>query len=528
MTKPRSARHNSKNTRADKGLAAVGEMFANMVQTSPNLAQWMVKNYGKADAKKVFMRQAAKRANAPADYGPLTGVFDTAAMYTSAPLSMPFQLASDSQYNPITLNRILLSYCYMTFGVIQTVIDQPVEDGLRGGISKIICDELDDDDKKALLRWIDKHQVIQRVKSVMKWAKLFGGSGLIINTAQDPEKEFDREAIRPGVPLSFIDADRWELTYNFSAAQEDVPFTYYTQKIHSSRVMKVNGKEAPSFIRPRLQGWGMSEVDRLIRDANMYSKEQDVLYEMIDEAKQDVFKIQGFNASMLSAIAQGKTAHRLQIMAQLKNHHNAIILDKEDDYDQKEIRFSGLAEVLNQIRVGMAAAARMPMTKLFGLSASGFNAGEDDIENYNAMIESEVRAKAREIITVVLPIACRHLFGFEPEYIDFEQPALRVMSAEQEESIKTSKQNRIMQLYDKRFYTGYEADQAMRQEGLVTIETEISRGKGEIEPERPEDIAMQQQEAAQEHEAEMADKAGKGSAAGKDGKEAKPGKEGKG
>jgi len=66
-------------------------------------------------------------------------------------------------------------------------------------------------------------------------------------------------------------------------------------------------------------------------------------------------------------------------------------MDMKDDYEQKQITFTGLSDVLSQIRYGIAADVKMPMAKLFGMSASGFNSGEDDIENYNAMIESSVR-----------------------------------------------------------------------------------------------------------------------------------------
>ena len=510
-------KHSKRNNAKGLKNFEAAMMFSSMAKSSPTLAKWVAQNYGNKDIVKQFqaMANSKSRKNANADIGPLTGVFDS-AMYSSAPLSMPFQLAVDSQYNPITLNRILLSYCYMTFGVIQTVVDQPVEDGFRGGIQKLICDELDDDDKKALLRWIDKAMVIQRVKAAMKWAKLFGGAGLIINNYQDPAKELDKDMIRPGTDLSFLDADRWELVLTYVPQEEiETPYNYYSKPIHKSRVIKILGKEAPSFIRPRLQGWGMSEVDRLIRDANMYSKEQDVIYELIDEAKIDIWKIDGFNTNILSGIAQGKTSNRLQIATNLKNYHNAIVMDKEDEYEQKQISFSGLAEVLNQIRIGMSAAARMPMTKLFGLSASGFNSGEDDIENYNSLIESEVRAKAREVLGVVLPLGCRYLFGFEPEHIDFEFKPLRVLSAEQEESVKTSKQNRIFQVYDKRLFNAFECDEALRQENLITIDTEVSRG--EVEPERPEDLFAEPKPGEE----------GKEGADGKEGKKAVKPKEGK-
>jgi len=437
----------------------------------------------KVSNKKTVVSNSSARNNDMPGVGMMSGVFD-GMTYGMSPLTMPFGLAADNQYNPLSLNRILLSYAYMTHGVLQTAIDQPVEDAFRGGLD-ISCDELDVDDIHKLQDYLDKDKVIKAIKDAMRWAKLFGGSGLIINTDQDPKTAFELELVDDNSPLAFIAADRWEILLNFLQSDEvECPYNYYGQAIHKSRVVKIIGKEAPSFIRKRLQGWGMSEVERMIRDINGYVKNQDVIYELLDEAKIDVWRIEGFNTNILSAAAQNKVNARLQVATMLKNYHNAIVMDKEDEYEQKQITFAGLAEMLNQIRVGAAASVRMPMTKLFGLSATGFNSGEDDIENYNALVESEVRAKAREILSVVLPICAKKIFGFVPEHIDFKFKALRILSSESEENIKTAKFNRYDRLYSQGILTAKEYADLLKRDNLVGIETEV--GKGIREPEPPE------------------------------------------
>ena len=122
----------------------------------------------------------------------------------------------------------------------------------------------------------------------------------------------------------------------------------------------------------------------------------------------------------------------------MKNFLNAITLDAEDDYEQKTMTFTGLSDMLEQIRIGMAAAVRMPMAKIFGLSAKGFASGEDDIENYNAIVEVE-RERAEEVLELILPVVMMKEWGFVPDDWQVEWKPLRVLSAEQEENIKTSK-----------------------------------------------------------------------------------------
>jgi hypothetical protein len=431
-------------------------------------------------AKNAELVERKDNATGLPDYNQSGDIFGGSSLGTSG-LSIPAELAISNAYMPLTLNRILLSYSYMTHGVIQTAIDQPVEDAFRGGLD-LKSDELDAEDMKLLQDYLEQCGVLKAVKDTMRWAKLYGGAGLIINTAQDPATKLDLNRINSDLPLSFIAADRWELVLQYIGGEGgDTPYNYYGQPLHSTRVLKVMGKEAPSFVRKRLQGWGMSELERMIRSLNSWVKNEEVIYALLDEAKIDIWKINGFNNQLLSQLAAGKLTKRLEIATMLKNFQNAIVMDKEDEYDQKQISFSGLHEILNQNRIGAAAAVRMPMTKLFGLSAAGFNSGEDDIENYNSLIESEVRAKAKEILQSVLPLCCLQLFGFMPS-LEIGFHPLRVLSAEQEEQIKTSKQNRFVQLKNMDMLTPIEFMDALKQEKLFTMETEVGQGLREPEP----------------------------------------------
>jgi len=442
--------------------------------------------------RKKFMRPVRRKnskrsiKNSSLNYnGLLSGVFDSYGYGTLSDMSNPFQLGGSNQYNPLTLNRVLLSYAYMTHGVIQTFIDQPVEDAFRGGID-FETDELDEDEIQLLQDVLVECKDYSTMKYVMKWARLFGGAGLIINTNQDPTKELDISSIDDDSPLSFLDADRWELTLNFLLEDRTpTPYNYYGQPIHKSRVIKLNGKEAPSFIRRRLQGWGMSELERCIRDVNSYVKNQDVIYELLDEAKIDIWRLQGLNAAMLSANANTKISNRLNLATLIKNYQRALVMDKDDEYEQKQITFGGLADIQTQNRIGVAASVRMPITKLFGQSATGFNSGEDDIENYNSVIESEIRGKAIELVHTVVKLRCQQLFGFIPEHFDCKFKPLRVLNQEQVENIKNHKLNRASTLYSQGILSGSEYCEHLRKDEVLLFEPEVEQGKREPEPPMP-------------------------------------------
>lgn len=350
----------------------------------------------------------------------------------------------------ITNFRSVLSEAYAEYGIVQTLVDQPVADAFRTGYT-IKTDKLDDSQKRKLYYYIEMNQINEVIMEAFNWSRLYGGGGIIINTEQNPSTPIDYKKINENSPLEFIAADMWEL-------YTDIPmwnpwenmdktnyFNYYGTRLDRSRVLPIMGKKAPSFIRNRLRGWGMSELERVVRSINSYLKNQDLIFELLDEAKIDVYQLNGFNTAMLTSQGTKSAERRVQTANTLKSYLNALVLDTNDKYEQKQLSFNGLSEILNQIRQGVAADLKMPLTKLFGVSAAGFNSGEDDIENYNSMIESEVRAKAKPVVITVLGIICQKLFGFIPDDMSIEFKSLRILSAEQEENMKNSKFNRLIE-----------------------------------------------------------------------------------
>jgi len=424
-------------------------------------------------------------------------------------LSSPYPLALNNSYSPITLNRILLSYSYMTQGLVQTVIGQPVEDAFRGGF-QIKTTELDEGDLKRLKNTIHRSRKREKATqklarklnpsaainlgnsditvamNALKWSRLYGGAGLVINTDQHYSSELNVEAINQDSPLEFIAADRWELILsqvNLHDPRNPTPYNYYGLPLHRSRVVSISGTEAPSYIRLRLQGWGMSEIERCIRPINAFVKFEALIFELLDEAKIDVYKIQGFNDALLTEDGTANTTRRIQLSNQLKNFQSALAMDKEDDYTQKQITWSGLAEIWGQLRLNLSSALKIPMNKLFGQSATGFGGGEDALENYNAIVEG-LRVTAEPLMNEIVDLRCQQLFGFIPEYDLLWEP-LKVLDGQQEEQVKASKQKRTMDLFAQRLVTGIEASSILRSDGLLHLDTEVSQGLRDVEPTMP-------------------------------------------
>lgn len=390
-------------------------------------------------------------------------------------------LFNNCRWYLITTMRQLLSQLYVEHGIIQTFIDQPVLDSFRAGF-ETKTSQLSKNEIEELKVYLEENQVIQSVMQGIIWARLFGGGGVLVVTNQIAALPLNINKIKEDSDLSFRGVDKWELLFGeINASALPVPggdiganiseyYNYYGTRVHRSRVMPIKGKEAPSFVRPRLQGWGMSEVERVVRSLNQYLKNQDVIFELLDEAKVDIFKIKGFSSSMLTPNGTGAVTKRIALANELKNYNNALTMDAEDDYEQKQIAFTGLGEILTQIRQGIAGDLKFPMTKLFGLSATGFNSGEDDIENYNSMCESEVRAKNKYTVLSVLRVCCKKKFGFVPDDLMIEWCPLRMLDAKEEEEVKDSQFNRVITSFTTGLSTAQEAKQSINKDSLLGVE----------------------------------------------------------
>lgn len=354
----------------------------------------------------------------------------------------------------VSNNRQLLNELYVEIGLVSTIVDVPVDDGLRGGV-EIKSQQLDEDQIEELKTALDRDDDLTTVGTAAKWNRLFGGGGILILTNQNPETPLAIAKIRPNDNVEFRAVDMWELFWDEQNTEGYDPsnqtdefefYSYYGIRVHRSRVLRLKGLTPPSFIRPKLRGWGLSVVEILVRSINQYLRATDVAYELLDEMKVDIYKIKNLVNTLLSNTASEQIQRRVAQMNYTKNFQNAIVMDGEDEYDQKQVSFAGFGDAMQQIRMQVASDMRMPMLKLFGTPATGLNADdEDSLEVYNSMVESQVRNKLKYDILRLLEIKCQILFGFVPDDMTIDFAPLRVMSAEQQENVKTQKFARALQ-----------------------------------------------------------------------------------
>ena len=451
--------------------------------------------------------------------GPLGGPGSANNGMTSR-LSEPWEMIYNNSYWMLSMLRTVLTYAYVIHGPLRTLVDLPVYDAYRGGI-RITTDEVSPEELEDFHRLLKKKKVIRQIINALRWARLYGGAGIIINTDQDYSKAFDINTVKQGDRISLIVADRWQLNWKGTPNVETSSFMYtpggdFNEKmivaasIHQSRVARVIGEDAPALIRQRLQGWGMSVIECVIRQMQLGFKGENAIFELIDEAKVDVWSIEGFNAQTLSKMAMGATSLRLRIATMMKNFLNAIVLDAKDKYEQKQVTFTGMAEMMQKIMILIAAACRMPVSKLFGLSATGFDSGESDLETYNAIVEGE-RAQAEDVMEIIIPVMMMSAWGFVPDDWKIKWPNLRVLTQEQEQNIKESNANINSRLYNEGMLNPQEYAAKNKEDGVCIMETDVAKG---AEPDPPM-LALETDEPLGGDKAEKKESQGKTAKKGK-------------
>lgn len=386
-------------------------------------------------------------------------------------LSQIHTLENTVRNDLLTLQRHLLSRLYVENEIIQSIIDTPIDDVLRDGLS-IKCSQISPEELIKFQTKINTNGDLNTVGSGLKWERLFGGGGFIIATDDGMmnelkvEKLFEKE-------VGFKAFDRWEITpattnYEDGEMVDPEYWYYYGHRIHNSRVVRFKGKEVPSIIKPSLGGWGMSIVEDLVRAMNQFLKTSDLTFEVLDEFKLDIFRIKGLSSMFLRPNGEEIVKRRVALANSEKNYLNAITLDADDNYEQKTLNFTGISEVMNEIRMQIACALKMPITKIFGTSTAGFSSGEDEIKNYNANIKS-MRTKLKPTILQLITIRFVQEFGFVPDDLDYEHTSLEIVSQEQEETIKTKVFDRIILALEKGVISPAQAADAINKDKLLPI-----------------------------------------------------------
>lgn len=327
------------------------------------------------------------------------------------------------QYDQFT-NWAQLDAAYQSNWLARAIVDIPAEDACREWRT------IKADDADAIRAEEDRLMVQVQVQEAMSWARLYGGSGILMITGQDLTKPLDVNRIRKGGLQRIIPFDRFDMqamtlnTWNVLAPNYLLP-EFYTistangQEIHWSHFARFNGARLPRRQMAMTQGWGDSELRKCLADIMDTVASKDGIAELMQEANIDVIKRDGLNEELASDQDDAIT-ERYALFGQMKSLVHLALLDGDETLERMTLNLGGVADVLKVLMTWISGAADIPVTRMFGQSAQGLNAtGEGDLKNYYNSIRSKQVVQLSPGMRTLDEVLVRSALGYFPEDFNY-------------------------------------------------------------------------------------------------------------
>ena len=403
----------------------------------------------------------------------------------------PFIMFNSANPALLSLNWVNLTNVYKNNGFCKMAVDLPVADAFRNGGFEISSSTLDADEINDLLELMNDNDDIERLKDCLRFGRLYGGSAIIVATNENTELPLSLKLLKDK-PIEFIPVDRWQCYAEQGSLQLSNRFVLQDSTVKDgnlqifdkSKVLLYTGATAPYYLRQQLAGWGMSIFEAIIPNLNQYIKANSVILELLDEAKIDILKIDSLAQTLISAGGTAKIQKRLEIASNNKNYKSMIAMDTMDDYQQKQLSFSGLDRILEKIFLLICSSLRMPYSKVFGRSQNGLGTGENlDNENYLSMIEAEIRQPATRILKQMIDIRCYQLFGRKIDDLVITWKPLKVLNEIETQQIETQQINNLIILLQNGVLTKKQVGEQLTNKNIILF------NEDELEALDNEDVA---------------------------------------
>lgn len=348
--------------------------------------------------------------------------------------------AAHAQYVARNMSPDQLLAAYRASWLVGDIVDNPADDATRNWRNW-----------RAPAEQITKIEALEKqlgvkglVNQALIAARLYKAAAIYINTDEAdqaaplrPGKEIRSlvvlasQVLRPKEVIKDISSPYFGkaefYTLQTAGAQVD---------IHASRLAIFLGRQLPAdanAVGDDVDGWNADSVlERAVEAAYQYDSAMANVSSMFYEGKVDVFKFKNF-ADMLAENnpqTDAMVSRRLSSQAAMKGINGSVVIDMEDDYQQKSVSFSGIPESIAKIQENAAGAAGQPVTRLFGRAVAGLSgSGDGDERVYYDRIKQAQDNDIGPAMRVLDECLITQALGSRPADVYYEWSSLRQSTA---------------------------------------------------------------------------------------------------
>jgi len=404
------------------------------------------------------------------------------------------------------LSRTYLGTLYRNW-LFGKVVDIPADDMTRKWREpKAPSLEIEDIEK---FKKVEKELNVKKcVNEALKWARLYGGSAILINVndglgeLSDP---LDPRYIKEGDLESLLVVDRWDLTpmvlntWNVGANFR-LPETYKLSNgttIHESRVIRFDGYRLPWDEFQKNNYWGGSVAERVYDEILNVKITTQSIASLIFEASVDVITVKDLFSKIMTQNGLSSIVKRFQLANVTKSINKALIIDQDNEtFTKHATNFSGLPNLISEYLSVVAAASDIPATRMLGQSAKGFSAtGEGDLDNYYDMLSGKQSSDLYDPLGKLDSVLVPNALGRLVEDWDFTFNPLQQMDEKEISEINKMDIESSRMAYDAGVITLSQWAAQLLQKGIYpTLDAPWVEALEEMERVEAEEIASQMSE----------------------------------
>ena len=410
----------------------------------------------------------------------------------------------------LSRNRIKLEAMYRSSWIVGQAVDVVAEDMTRAGV--MITGKIPPDDISALNKAIQTLAVWDALCDNIKWGRLYGGAiAVMLIDGQKTDSPLDTDRIALGQFKGLLILDRWQvmpsLTDLVTEYGPDIGMPKYydvvtqaaglsNQRIHYSRIVRIDGVTLPYWQRIAENLWGQSVIERLLDRLVAFDSATTGAAQLVHKAHLRIYKVE----KLRDIIAAGGKAYeallqQIQSIRQFQSNEGLTLADSRDTFETHQYSFSGLGDLMLQFGQQLSGALQIPLVRLFGQSPAGLNStGESDLRMYYDNIQTQQERRLRTPLDRMFKVLSWSVLGKElPDDFGFEFTPLWQMTPDQRVAFVTGTTSAVLQAHESGLISNKTALQELKQispqTGVFTNITDdlIDDADDENEPPAPED-----------------------------------------